>query len=765
MASKKNRKRTQLSNFAACIISLISIIGLTSLIVVGYVLINILSVTNGDPVINLESAKNNQNQTSFLYATDADGNEIELLRLHGTENRIWVNLSEIPQCMRDAFIALEDKRFNEHKGVDWKRTIGVMIVSEYEGQGGSTITQQLVKNVTGNNEVTFVRKYNEILTALNLEKNYNKDQILEAYLNTLYLGQGCYGVETAAETYFGKTVGELNYAESAVIAAITQKPYSLDPIKNPEENRKRQLYCLHEMLVQGKITDEQYDDAINYDLVFTTDDDYVPSAAEIERQKNKKEATNNKEVHSFYVDYVISDLIDDLQKEFGCSTKEATGMIYGGGLKIYTAVDLEVQKKVEKIYVNKTNWLDKKAQSAITVMDYNGRVVAIVGQAGEKEGNRVLNRAADSPRPPGSTIKPISSYAPAIEEGEITWSTFVRDASIHYYGRSWPKNYNGDYGSGSNTTVQVALAKSLNTVPARICVNMIGTDVAYDYVKNKFHISTTVDGKDDNPAPMVVGAMNVGITSLDMTAAYASFGNGGLYYEPYSYFYVENSLGEVILDNRENKGEQIISAETADIMRHMMETVTTKTYGTGYRYKTSGFDNYAKTGTTDNNYDKWMVGGTPYYVAAVWYGYDIPKTINTSANPAGTIYKTVMDEIHKGLPEKEFEDTSEVVKKYYCTSTGKLASSRCYSTAPGWFNEDNLPSYCSGHYSSEGSSGSSSGNSSGQETTQNAGISGGSSSGNSGNDSGSSGDSSGGTPQGGDTPAAPSPANGGNSEN
>lgn len=698
---KKNKKRRHLSNFGATVLSIFSIISLTALIVVGYVVVNIVTVTNGDPVINLESAKNNQNQTSFLYATDSDGNEIELLRLHGTENRIWVDLNDIPQNMRDAFIALEDKRFNDHKGVDWKRTIGVMIVSKYEGQGGSTITQQLVKNVTGNNEVTFVRKYNEILTALNLEKNYTKDQILEAYLNTLYLGQGCYGVETASETYFGKTVGELNYAECAVIAAITQKPYSLDPIKNPEENRLRQIYCLDEMLSQGKITEEQYYEAVNYDLIFTTDDDYVPSAAEIERQKNKKEATNNKEVQSFYVDYVIDDVIDDLQKELGCSSREATNMIYGGGLKIYTAVDLDVQKKVEKIYVNKTNWLDKKAQSAITIMDYSGRVVAIVGQAGEKEGNRVLNRATDSPRPPGSTIKPLSSYAPGIELGEITWSTYVRDSSITYNGRLWPKNYSGNHGSGSNTTVQVALAKSLNTVPARICVNMISTDVAYDYVKNKFHISTTVDGEDNNPAPLVVGSMNVGITSLDMTAAYASFGNGGLYYEPYSYFYVENSLGEVILDNRDNTGEQIISPETAEVMRHMMETVTTASYGTGYNYKTKGFDNFAKTGTTDNNYDKWMVGGTPYYVAAVWYGYDIPKTIHTSGNPAGTIYKTVMDEVHEGLAEKEFEDNSELVKKYYCTSTGKLASSNCSSRAAGWYIEEHLPSYCSGHYSSK----------------------------------------------------------------
>ncbi len=704
MAKKKKRlsleKLNKLSNFGAFVVSVISIFCLTALIVVGYVFVNIIAVTNGDPVINLESAKNNQNQTSFLYATDSNGKQIELLRLHGTENRIWVDLEEIPQNMRNAFIALEDQRFNDHKGVDWKRTIAVMIVPKYKGQGGSTLTQQLVKNITGNNEVTFVRKYNEILTALNLEKNYEKDQILEAYLNTLYLGQGCYGVETAAETYFGKEVSELNYAECAVIAAITQNPYSLDPIKNPEANRKRQIYCLDEMKAMKMITQEEYDEAVNYDLVFTTDDDYVPSAAEIERKKNKKEATNNKEVHSFYVDFVISDVIDKLQKELGCSYKEATNMIYGGGLKIYTAVDLDVQKKVENIYVNKTNWLDKKAQSSMTVMDYNGRVVAIVGQAGEKEGNRVLNRAADSPRPPGSTIKPLSSYAPGIELGEITWSTFVRDSAIKINGERWPKNYSGDHGSGNNTSVQVALAKSLNTVPARICVDMLGTETAYDYVKNKFHISTAVDGEDNNPAPLVVGSMHVGITSLEMTAAYASFGNGGYYYEPYSFYYVENSVGEVILDNRNAKGEQIISAETADIMRHMMQTVTTASYGTGYNYKVRGFDNYAKTGTTDNNNDKWMVGGTPYYVAAVWYGYDIPKSINTSGNPAGTIYKTVMDKIHSGLPDKEFEDTSEAIKRYYCTSTGKLASSSCSSTSAGWFKEDTLPSYCSGHAAS-----------------------------------------------------------------
>lgn len=695
-----NKRKTKFSNAGAFFISLAAIFGFTFIVVVGYVFLNIVTVTNGDPVINLESTKNNQNQTSFLYANDSEGNLIELTRLHGSENRIWVDLKEIPKIMQDAFVCLEDKRFPKHHGVDWIRTIGVMVKPDYRGQGGSTITQQLIKNITDERDVTYVRKYNEIVTALNMEKNYNKNQILEAYLNMIYLGQGCYGVETAAEVYFGKTVDELNLAECATLAAITKNPYTLDPINYPDGNAERQRLCLGYMLAQKAITQEQYDEAIAFNIVLTTDADYVPSAAEVERQKSKKENSNANNVNSFYVDFVIDDVIDGLQKKLGISYKEATSAIYGGGLKVYTAVDLGVQEKIEDIYVHKRNWLDKKAESAVTVMDYNGRVVAIVGRSGEKTVNRSLNIAADSPRPPGSTIKPLSIYAPAIELGDVTWSTYIKEYALYYGGSLWPQNADGGMGSGSNITVQRALARSLNTVPARICINMIGTSTAYDYLKNKFHISTTIDGKDNNPSPLVVGAMTYGITTLEMSAAYAAFGNGGKYYEPYSYYYVTDSNGEVILDNRNPKGEQIISAGTADVMRHMMETVTTEYYGTGYNYKTRGFTNFAKTGTTDNYNDKWMVGGTPYYVTTVWYGYEIPKRIYTNGNPAGTIYKTVTDAIHEGLPDKEFEDSGDAVKKYYCTTTGKLASSSCYSTAVGWYTKDNLPSYCSGHYSS-----------------------------------------------------------------
>lgn len=692
--AKSRKRRNKLSNAGAFLISLLAIVGFTLVIVVGYVFFNAVSVVNGDPVINLTSARNNQNQTSFLYATDSDGKQIEVLRLHGEENRIWVDFDQIPQQMKDAFIALEDKRFNDHHGVDWIRTIGVFV--KQNDQGGSTITQQLVKNITGNSQVTYVRKFNEILSALNLEKNFSKDDILEAYLNTIYLGQGCYGVETAAEVYFGKSVDELNVSECAVIAAITQWPYSYDPINNPENNRTRQIYCLDEMLAQGKITKEQYDEAVAYDLIYTTDDDYVPSEAELERRENEKNAKASTEFQSFYVDYVIDDVIDRLQSDCGYSESEAREAIYGGGLRIYTAVDLDVQKATEDIYVNRKGFEDRKnSQSAITIMDYKGRVVAIVGQAGEKEGNRVLNRASSSPRSPGSSIKPLASYSPAIELNEITWSTYLLDSAVTYNG--WrTQNSGGGYGSGSNVTVQNALARSLNTIAARIVINLVGVDTSYDYLVNKYHITTAVESSDKSAAPLSVGSMTYGTTTLEMAAAYAAFGNGGYYYKPYSFYYIEDANGKILIDNRNNKGEQVISTGTAEVMRHLLMTVTTS--GTGASYKVSGFETYAKTGTTDDNNDKWFCGGTPYYVGAVWYGYDIPEHIYTWGNPAGAVYKTVFDAIHKNLESKSFENLDAAVQMRYCTETGKLASSSCYSTAVGWYKKDNLPAYCTGHY-------------------------------------------------------------------
>lgn len=699
---QKQKSRNPMSTMGAIIISILAVIMFTGIIVLGYVGINILTFINGDAAITLSSIKSSLNQTTFLYATDSDGQTIELTRLHGTENRVWIDLEDISETMQNAFVALEDKRFYEHNGVDWKRTVGVFLKNN--DQGGSTITQQLIKNITGKNEVTYVRKYNEILTALNIEKAYAaegynaKDVILEAYLNTVYLGKGCYGVKTAAETYFGKDVSELNIAECATIAAVTKNPYSTDPIGSPEKNRVRMEYCLECMYVEGFITKEEYDEALNYELILTNSEKYVSD----DEDKEDPPLNNNTQIQSFYVDFVISQVIDDLMERQNCSYSEASKMIYGGGLQIYTAVDLEIQEILEDVYVNKKAFADKKnAQSSMTIMNYEGRVVGIIGQAGKKEGNRVLNRAVDSPRPSGSTIKPLSSYGPAIESNDIFWSSKILDKSCTTInGRAWPRNYSGNSGSGAYVTAQNALARSLNTVPARIIQNMIGVDTSYKYLTEKLGF-TTLTEDDNNLMRLSIGSLSYGMTTLELTAAFCAYGSGGKYFEPYSYYKITDANGDIILDNTNNEGEQVFSPETAEIMREMMKTVITSSVGTGRGYGVSGFETFAKTGTTDDYKDRWFAAGTPYYFASVWYGYDQPKPINASGNPAGKIFKEVMDKVHKDLPDKEFEITSNIVKKYYCSSCGKLSSYSTGSSNSGWFKEDNLPGYCSGHASSK----------------------------------------------------------------
>ncbi len=675
------------------IFSVLLIFIIAAVIIVGYVLGYMVIYANGEVAIDLNEYQANQSQTSIIYAYDENGEMFELQRLHGDENRIYVGIDEIPDHLQNAFIALEDARFPNHNGVDWIRFVAVF-VKDRLSTGGSSITQQLVKNITGDREPHFGRKFHEICNALNLEKNFDKDEILEAYLNTLYLGSGCYGVKTACEKYFGKDVSEINIAEAACIASITKAPYTYNPLVNPEENRDRQVNkCLKAMLDEGYITQEEYDEAVAYKMVFTNSPEYVSD------DDSKEEETSN-EVWSFYVDYIIDTLVDEFMTEYDMSERQATQKIYYGGLKIYAALDVNAQSVLDDVYTNRKTFPDEsgrevQAQSAMTIMNYSGRIIAICGEAGEKSGNRCLNRAADSPRQPGSSIKPLSTYAPAIEEGLVTWSTYVEDKAFAYNGSLWPKNYTGDKGSGANVTVQKALARSLNTVPGRIVYYKLGLQNSYNYLDNNFKISTLSEKYDVAPAPLATGAMRYGITTLEMAAAYATFGNGGKYYEPYCYYKVTNSDGSVVyFDNADIVGDQVISEDTADIMCELLQTVTTDSVGTGTPYKIGSFQTMAKTGTTSDDYDRWFVGGTPYYVAAVWYGYDLNKTVsNVSGNPSGKLFKKVMDEIHKDLEPMEFRKSTIVAEKRYCVSTGLIAGEGCKS-ATGWYSLKNMPETC-----------------------------------------------------------------------
>ncbi|MCD7797603.1 MAG: transglycosylase domain-containing protein [Clostridiales bacterium] len=661
---------------AIMVVSVVGIVCFSVIAIYGY------SVVYGDPVFDLTEETLSQNQTSFIYGYDGD-DIIEITRLHGEENRIWVNIEDMSKYLPEAFIAIEDKRFYEHSGVDWYRTIAVFI--KQNNQGGSTITQQLIKNLTDDNKVTYIRKFNEILRALNLERNYSKEEILEAYLNTIYLSNGCYGVQTAVETYFGKEPADLNAAECASIAAITQYPSQYDPLNNPDDNRDRQLDVLEAMNENGYLTDSEYQDTVAYEMVFTNSENYTGSQIE----DDTTELTEN-DITSYYVDYVITTVIEDLQK-MGYTSRKARSLVYGGGLKIYTAIDFDVQETIEEVYENYENMPDETVQSSMVVMNYSGRVMGIAGGTGEKTEALSLNRATQSIRPPGSTIKPLSVYGPAIEKNledddtKIYWSTVFQDSpSRTVEGKAWPVNQGGSY-SSRYVTLQYGLSRSLNTISARV-LDKIGLEYSYDFITERFHISTLDSVRDLDYGPLAIGSLTNGATVLEMTAAYAAFGNGGYYYEPYCYYKIEDSSGETIISKDPEKTKsEALSENTSWVMNKLLQTVMTE--GTGTSYKLSEIECFGKTGTTNDDKDRWFIGGTPNYVAGVWYGYDTPEEIvyTLSSNPSGTIWNTVMKKVYATLDENlaeydtEFPECEGIVRKSYGGSYG-------------WYDVNNLPS-------------------------------------------------------------------------
>ena len=707
---KKEKTTSQkvFGNIGKALLGCAMIVGIVGIVCFSVIAIYGYSVVYGDPVFDLTEQSLSQNQTSFIYGIDGD-DVVEITRLHGEENRIWVSLDEVSEYLPEAFIATEDKRFYKHHGVDWIRTIGVLVKPSNSGQGGSTITQQLIKNLTDDNSVTYVRKFNEILRALNIERNYDKKQILEAYLNTIYLSNGCYGVKTASEFYFGKDVADLNIAECACLSAITKAPTQYDPLINYDTengNHQRQKWILEEMASEdnGFITQEQYEEAVNYKMIFTNSKDYKGSQVKDDSSKKDKDDITN-----YYVDYVITTVQEDLQK-MGYTEKKAKDLVYGGGLKIYTAIDFDVQDALEDVYENYRRMPDETVQGAMCIMDYHGRVLGVVGGTGKNKGAMLLNRATMSTRPPGSTIKPIAVYGPALEKSltdddvDIYWSTKFQDKPfMTVEGEPWPVNLGGGY-SGNYVTLQYGLANSLNTISART-VEAESVEWSFDYLSERFHLSSLDNIRDVDYGPMAIGSLTNGAKVLDITAAYAAFGNGGSYYEPYCYYKIEDSRGNVILEKDPDKSkEEALSESTAWLMNKLLQTVMTQ--GTGTSYKLSGIECFGKTGTTNDDKDRWFVGGTPDFIAATWYGYDKPKEVyySLSANPAGTIWKTVMEEVYETLDKKnseyqtDFPEYDGIVQRSYCTSCGKL---RDGTGTYGWYDKNNLPDYCYETFTSE----------------------------------------------------------------
>ncbi len=636
--------------------------------------------------------------TSVVYWQDPDTGEWEEYEyLSSGSNRIWADIDTIPNYLEDAFVAIEDQRFMNHHGVDWKRTFGAVFHEVFRGgstYGGSSITQQLVKNLTGERDRKYMRKIKEIIRALVVETRLSKQQILELYLNSIYLGQGCNGVEAAAQVYFNKPVSELTLAESASIAGITQYPALYDPFENKEKNIEKQRIVLAKMLELGYISQDDYDEAVAEELQFEKGD------------------TNRGTSQSYFADAIVEELIADLCEEYDYSETEATNMVYNGGLKIYATVNKDVQEYAEDVFENDANFPrtsgDEQPQAAMVITEPDtGYVKAIIGGRGEKTLSRGLNRATQTTRQPGSTIKPLSVYAPAIDLGLITPDSIVTDEPITI--GSWsPKNhYDGFYG---DMTVRRAVNISAN-IPAVKVLQKLTIDKSFSYMTNNLNFSTLVsnetrDGKnytDRALASLALGGLTDGVTVLEMSSAYAAFANDGEYIEPTLYTRVEDNLGKTVLVKTQ-KRNTAFKPITAYHVNQLLKGVVSG--GTAAGSGISGMDTAGKTGTTDNDTDRWFVGYTPHYVGAVWVGYDSHSQLPSfSSNPALSLWKKVMTKAHQGLDSEYFSRPSGLTGVSVCAVTGLLSTESCFddegnSTAiTRYYDRSNTPkTYCSGNH-------------------------------------------------------------------
>lgn len=618
----------------------------------------------------VETIKNLElDMTSIIYVKNSNDEWEEYHRLHGDENRIWAPIEKMPKNLQNAFIAIEDERFESHSGVDWKRTFSAVGNELFKFSatefGGSSITQQLIKNITSDKKRDYTRKVREIARALYVETQLSKTDILEAYLNTIALGNGICGVQVAANYYFNKNVEDLTLLECASIAAITKNPTKYNPISNMDENKRRRNTVLLKMLELGLVEKKDFNEVYNQDIVID----------------NTQKENFEEEINNYFVDTLIEQVTTDLAEKYNCEEGIASQMLYSGGYKIYATIDTDIQTLLEKTYLDKSKYFGEYktvdgtkeyVQSAMTILDYSGHIVGIVGGTGEKTVNRSLNRAYTVPRQPGSTMKPLGVYTLAIEKDILNYTSIVEDAPVkNYYptGKPGPREWFGGY--KGDVPLNYALRKSMNAVPVKLLKEKIGIDTSYEFLTQKLHFKHLIK-EDKNLSSLALGGCHHGITPTESAAAFSIFGNGGVYHKPTTYYKVEKTNGEVVLEHDE-KGEQVISSATATIMNHMLREVVYQSEGTartvaGFNYKMKA---YAKTGTTSDTKDAWLVGGTPYYIGSVWYGFDHNHQVSNN-NMAKNIWRDVMKEIHKDLEKKEFIDSEDVFKKgigYYKEGT------------------------------------------------------------------------------------------------
>ncbi|HAN10662.1 MAG TPA: hypothetical protein DCP90_08645 [Clostridiales bacterium] len=674
--------------------------------------------------------------TTILY-DNTKGNEV--YRLHGDQNRIYVKLDEIPLYVQKAFISIEDERFYDHHGIDYKgilRAVWTNITKLSLSEGASTITQQLIRNNMLTLDKKFDRKIREQYLALELEKESEKNEILELYLNTINLGSSnCYGVQAAANRYFNKDVSDLSLSEATIIAGITKNPTYYDPTRNPENAKKRQHIILKKMLDLKAISKEEYDKALADDVFLR-----IANYAQVTKQKNS--------YTSYFVDEVIREVKKDLVTEKGLNENQAINLIYGGGLRIYTTVDQKMQSILEEEYINEKNfpkagakyelvyalsvknkstkkvshyekriiikntsavektienfkselikdddelvkdshYLIPQPQSAMVITEQStGQVKAIVGGRGEKNMSRDLDRATQSLRQPGSTFKVVASFAPALDSGKYTLASVVDDIPYHlgkaYQYKEYKNWYsNQDYAYRGLSTIREGIRDSMNIVAVKTLMD-ISITKSFNYLK-AFGFTTIIDKEiinkktyTDKSPGIALGGLTKGVSLLELTTGYATIANGGTYIEPIFYTKVLDHDGNILLEEHQVK-RKVLKPSTCYLLTSAMKDVMTSGTGTPANFKSISMPLAGKTGTTSDNKDILFVGYTPYYTAGIWAGYDKPETLPSGTTSFHkTLWSKVMERIHTKRTNKDFKKPSNIVTENICTESGKLAVS------------------------------------------------------------------------------------------
>lgn len=661
------------------------------LIIVLILIIIIIGVLLGISANNFKTIAQSMIINENSKVVDKQGNVIAELGCEKKNRK--AKLTEMPENLKNAYVAIEDERFYKHSGVDIKRTGGAILSYIFHfgssSYGGSTITQQLVKNLTGDSTDSITRKVKEWWKAWLLETCLSKDEILETYLNIIYIGPNMYGVETGATYYFSKTSKDLSLAECAFLAGINNSPNSYNPFgeqDNSEKISKRTKTVLGKMQELGYINEEEYNNAIS----------------EVDNGlKFKKGTIESKDaLYSYHTDALILEITEDLEDKYNISEDFATNFLNMAGLTIQSTQDSNIQEQVESECEKAKYQLPSKtggnpSQAAMVIIEHKtGEVLGCTGGLGKKTEARSLNRATQSVRQTGSAIKPIAVLAPAIDKKTITAASIFDDTQRDFEGAYHPVDYSKELGK---ITVRRAVESSQN-IPFVEIMEKIKPKTAIKYLE-KMGITTLT--KEDENLALALGGLQKGISPLQMAGAYATIANDGEYIEPTFYKKASNKAGITILESKQTK-RRVFSKEVAYILKEILTQPVEGDYGTATYCKISGVDVAAKTGTTDENYDRWLCGFTPYYTAATWYGYDQNETVEfNNRNPAGLIWANVMARIHTGLKSARFEKPNTVSSATICAKTGKRARTGCTDTYTEYFLWLTVPGLCDEHTGEE----------------------------------------------------------------